>query len=94
MQLCSSGKAPIVKGDIFSKGQYPHNDIERDQMKAVSYSSIMGNLMYTQVYTRPDIAFVVGVLGRYLSDLGQSHWKEAKKVLRYLQGIKDLMFTY
>ena len=23
MQLCSSGKAPIVKGDRFSKGQYP-----------------------------------------------------------------------
>ena len=23
MQLCSSGKTPIVKGDIFSKGQCP-----------------------------------------------------------------------
>ena len=94
MQLCSSGKTPIVKGDRFSKGQYTQNDIERDQMKAVSYSSVVGSLMYAQVCTRPDIAFVVGVLGRYLSDLGQSHWKAAKKVLRYLQGIKDLMLTY
>ena len=34
------------------------------------------------------------MLGRYLSDLGQSHWKAAKKVLRYLQGTKDLMLTY
>ena len=34
------------------------------------------------------------MLGRYLSDLGQSHWKIAKKVLRYLQGTKDLMLTY
>ena len=34
------------------------------------------------------------MLGRYLSDPGQSHWKEAKKVLRYLQGTKDLMLTY
>ena len=40
MQLCSSGKAPIIKGDRFSKGQCPYNDIERDQIKAVSYSSI------------------------------------------------------
>ena len=34
------------------------------------------------------------MLGRYLSDLGQIHWKAAKKVLRYLQGTKDLMLTY
>ena len=34
------------------------------------------------------------MLGRYLSDPGQSHWKAAKKVLRYLQGTKDLMLTY
>ena len=54
----------------------------------------MGNLMYAQVCTRPDIAFVVGVLGRYLSYPSQSHWKAAKKVLRYLQGTKDLMLTY
>ena len=60
-------------------------------MKEVSHSSVMGSLMYAQVCTRPDIAFVVGMLGRYLSDPSQSHWKVAKKVLRYLQGIKDLM---
>ena len=63
-------------------------------MKVVPYSSVVGNLMYAQVCTRPDIAFVVNVLGSYLSDLGQSHWKAAKKVLRYLQGTKDLMLTY
>ena len=94
MQLCFSGKAPIVKGDRFSKSQCPQNDIERDHMKVVPYSSIVGNLMCAQVCTRPDITFVVGMLGRYLSDLGQSHWKATKKVLRYPQGTKDLMLTY
>ena len=34
------------------------------------------------------------MLGRYLSDHGQSHWKATKKFLRYLQGTKDLMLTY
>ena len=34
------------------------------------------------------------MLGRYLSDPGQSNWKSAKKVLKYLQGTKDLMLTY
>ena len=63
-------------------------------MKAIIYSSVVGSLMYAQVCTRPDIAFVVDVLGMYLSDLGQSHWKAAKKVLRYLQGTKDLISAY
>ena len=53
-------------------------------MKAIPYSSIVSNLMYSQVCTHPDIAFIVGVLGRYLSDSGQSHRKAAKKIFRYL----------
>ncbi|WJZ95059.1 hypothetical protein VitviT2T_013854 [Vitis vinifera] len=63
-------------------------------MKTIPYSSMVGSLMYAQVCTRPDIAFVVGMLGRYLSNPGSQHWKAAKKVLRYLQGTKDLMLTY
>ena len=63
-------------------------------MKAIPYFSVVGSLMYAQVCTRPDNTFVVGVLSRYLSDLSQSHWKAAKKVLRYLQCTKDLMLTY
>ena len=42
-------------------------------MKAVPYSLVVGNLMYAQVCTHPDIAFVSGVLGRYLSDPNQNH---------------------
>ena len=63
-------------------------------MKIVLYSSIVDSLMYAQVCTRPDIAFVIYVLGRYLSNHAQSHWKASKKVLRYLQDIKDLILTY
>ena len=50
--------------------------------------------MYAQVCTRPDIAYVVSVLGRYQSNPGINHWKAVKKVLHYLQGTKDYMLTY
>ena len=63
-------------------------------MKTISYASVIGSLMHAQVCTRPDISFVVGVSGRYLSDPGLSHQKAAKKVTRYLQGTKNLMLTY
>ncbi|XP_073017954.1 secreted RxLR effector protein 161-like [Primulina eburnea] len=70
------------------------NDLEREQMKNISYASAVGSLMYAQVCTRPDIAFVVGMLGRYQSNPVLDHWKAAKKVMRYLQRTKDYMLMF
>lgn len=50
--------------------------------------------MYAQVCTRPDLASVTGMLGRFQSNPGPDHCKAAKKVLRYMQGTKDFMLTY
>ncbi|KAL5858701.1 hypothetical protein ACOSQ3_006159 [Xanthoceras sorbifolium] len=94
MKDCSPSVAPIVKGDRFNLNQCPKNDLEREQMKNIPYASAVGSLMYAQVCTRPDIAFVVGMLGRYQSNPGLDHWKAVKKVMRYLQGTKDHMLMY
>jgi hypothetical protein len=53
-------------------------------MKSVSYASAVGSLIYAQVCTRPDLAFVTGMLGRYQKNLGVSHWNGIKKALRYI----------
>ena len=50
--------------------------------------------MYVQPCIKLDISFAVGVLGRYQSNPEMDHWKTAKKVLRYLQGMKEHMLTY
>ncbi|RVW30282.1 Retrovirus-related Pol polyprotein from transposon TNT 1-94 [Vitis vinifera] len=94
MKNCSPSVSPIVKGDRFNLDQCPKNDLEREQMKNIPYASAVGSLMYAQVCTRPDIAFAVGMLGRYQSNLGIDHWKAAKKVMRYLQGTKDYKLMY
>jgi hypothetical protein len=86
--------APIVKGDSYGKFQCPRNQYEIDQMKAVPYASAVGSLQYAQVCTRPDLAFVTGVLGKFQSNSGIEHWKMVKKALRYVQGTKDLTLTY
>jgi hypothetical protein len=77
MKDCSPSIAPIVKGDRFNLSQCPKNDFEREQMKNIPYASAVGSLMYAQVCTRPDIAFVVGMLGRYQSNPGidQQKWE-------------------
>lgn len=94
MKDCSPSVAPIVKGDRFNLNQCPKNDFEREQMKNIPYAYVIGSLMYAQVCTRLDIAFFVGILGRYQSNPGMDHWKAAKKVLRYLKGTKDYMLMY
>ena len=63
-------------------------------MQKIPYASVVGSLMYAQVCTRSDIAYIFCVLGRYLSNLGMDHWKAGKRVMRYLKKTKDYMLTY
>ena len=94
MKDCSPSVAPIVKGDRFNLNQCPKNDLEREQMKNITYASTVGSLMYAQVCTIPDIAFTVGMLGRYQIDPGLDHWRAEKKVMNYIRGTKDYMLMY
>jgi hypothetical protein len=94
MQDCKPGDTPISKGDKFSLNQCPKGNLEIQEMQKIPYASVVGSLMYAQVCTRPDIAYIVGVLGRYLSNPGMDHWKAAKRVLRYLKRTRDYMLTY
>ena len=50
--------------------------------------------MNAQLRMRSDIAFIVGMLGRYLSNPGIDHWKAAKRIMRYLHRTKDHMLIY
>ena len=63
-------------------------------MQHIPYASAIGSLMYAQVCTRPNIAYIVGMLGGYLSNPRKDHWIAAKRVMRYLQRTKDYMLTY
>ena len=66
MKNCSSNVASIMKGDIFC--ELPKSDLEKNQIEKIPYASTVGSIMYAQVCTRPDRAYVVGTLGRYKSN--------------------------
>ena len=91
---CAPRNTPMAKGDKFSLLKCPKNELEKKEMEKYPYASVVGSLMYAQVCTQPDIAYIVGILGRYLSNSGVDHWKVAKWVMRYLQRTKDYMLTY
>ena len=84
MKDCSPSIAPIIKGNRFNLNQCPKNDPEREQMKNIPYASTIESLKYAQICIRPNIVFIVGMLGRYQSNTGIDHWKAAKNVIRYL----------
>ena len=48
-------------------------------MKNIRYSSVVGSLMYAQVCTRPNVAFPVGVLGRFMRNHGPIPYQAVKK---------------
>ena len=73
MRKYSPSPAPIVKGDIYGDFQCPRNQYEIDQIKVVPYASAIGSLQYAQVCTRPDLAFVTGLLGRFQSNPRTEH---------------------
>ena len=63
-------------------------------MEKVPYASTMGILMYAMIATRPDIAFAVGVVSRYMSNPGKKHWQAVKGILRYIKATKNMRVCY
>jgi Reverse transcriptase (RNA-dependent DNA polymerase) len=94
MKNFKPGNTPLAKGDKFSLNQCPKTKLEKSEMHQIPYAFLIGSLMYAQVCTRLDIAYITGMLGRYLSNPGMNHWKTTKRVLRYLQRTKNRMLTY
>ena len=63
-------------------------------MEGISYKFSVGSIMYAMVSTCPDIAHVVGVVSRFMSNLGKTHWEAIKWILRYLKGTLDLVLFF
>jgi hypothetical protein len=55
-------------------------------MSHIPYSTVVGNLMYAMIYTRPDLAHVVSVVSRFMHNPGKEYWNAVKWILRYLKG--------
>ncbi|CAI7891008.1 unnamed protein product [Closterium sp. NIES-53] len=59
------------------------------------YPKLVGSLMYAMMCTRPDLAYPLSVLSRFVG-LGRHtdvHWAAAKRVLCYLCATSDLALT-
>lgn len=67
----------------------PHEDYASAE-EIRSYQRKIGSLMYVAVHTRPDVAFAVSRLARFMTNPGPEHHEAADRVLNYLAHTKYL----
>ena len=53
----------------------PSTEEERNLNEKIPYASVVASIMYAMVVTQSDLAHVVGVVSRYMSNLGWKHWE-------------------
>ena len=84
-----SVSTPAEPGVKFSKEDEGSKDIgtypDREAIES---------LLYLMVCTRPDIAYIVNVLSRYMEKPKNVHWQGIKRVLKYLRGTTDRGITF
>jgi hypothetical protein len=60
---------------------------------ATEYRSIVGSLRYL-VHTRPDIAYSVGYVSRFMEEPTTEHLAAVKRILRYIAGTRHFGCQY
>ena len=79
MEYCKPAPSPFQSGVELS------TSYTSPKLDATLYRQLVGSLLYLN-HSRPDLSFVVGRVARYMPTPHESHWKVAKRILRYIQG--------
>ncbi|RFU24803.1 hypothetical protein B7463_g11531, partial [Scytalidium lignicola] len=58
------------------------------------YQQGIGSILFTMIFTRPDIAFVIGKLSQFISDPVKHHGHALKNLMRYLRSTIKLRLRY
>ena len=61
MDLSKRGNISMLHGKHLSKSMCPKTQEERDNMSRIPYASAIGSIMYSMLYTRPDVLFSLSI---------------------------------
>lgn len=89
MLECSPRSLPISGGDVGVAFNSKH-----ELCNKIVYQHLLGKVTYAMVSTRPDIAFAVGLLGRFMAAPTMHHLFMIKSLLRYLSHTKNFGIVY
>ncbi|KAK8963153.1 hypothetical protein KSP40_PGU007585 [Platanthera guangdongensis] len=74
-------------------GQKLQRDEGRVLHDPLVFRALVGSLIYLTI-TRPDIAYAVGRVSRYMAEPRQSHLVAAKHILKYVKSTSDMGLLY
>ena len=94
MDQSKKGYLPMSHGIYLSKDMCSKTDVGVHNMQNVPYASAVGSIMYDMMCTRPDVSYALSVTSKFQANLGESHWKTIKNILKYLRRTKDLFLIY
>lgn len=86
MEKAKPVKTPI--GILFKLKSATDKELKEqsEAMSKVPYANVMGSVMYMMIGTRPDIAYAVGMVTRFMGNPIREHWIAVKWLLKYLRG--------
>ncbi|XP_066396551.1 secreted RxLR effector protein 161-like [Miscanthus floridulus] len=87
MTCCNPVDTPMEQNNKLLPGK---PNLARDVTK---YRSIVGSLRYL-VKTRPDIAFAVRMVSRFMESPTSEHWAAIKRIVRYIAGTSEYGCKY
>ena len=85
---------PMDPNVRLSKSDSPKTSKEFAEMKNRPYRESVGSLNFAANGTRIDVAYVVGVLSKYLDNPGPAHWEAVKRAFAYLSGTIDWVMMF
>ena len=91
MEHCKPVATPMATGSEVH--MVPHEG-QASAAKIELYQQMIGSQMYLATQTRPDLAYTMSALSRYLTNPSPDHFRAAKHVFRYLQGTRTTGITF
>jgi hypothetical protein len=87
MEDCKPAPSPFQSGVTLS------TSCPTPEVDATLNRQLVGSLLYL-THTRLDLSFVVGLVARFMQCPHESHWKAAKRILRYVRGTVQFGIHY
>ena len=70
------------------------NDLSQKLKEVKLYQSLVGQLLYINLSTRPDITYATNILSRYMKDPDVSCLQAGKRVVKYLKTTQNQEFVF